>query len=279
MRQALQYPWTDLDVDRISAPAVSVRIDVGEARTEVPEHQHRKGQLVFALAGGVTCRVPSGLWMVPPHCAVWIPGSLPHSNIATANAKLFFVYLEPGAVDLPDQCCTLSISPLLRELIIELADRESANEADDLLIKVLLAQLPLMPVQQLHLPVSAEPRLASIVNALAANPADRATLGVWAGRVAMSESSLSRLVVQETGLTFGRWRQQLHLIVAIRELSDGATVQQVSADLGYASVASFIAMFKKALGKPPAKYLSSIAHESGSRGPSGRRQGSGRLSA
>ncbi|OEO30400.1 AraC family transcriptional regulator [Devosia insulae DS-56] len=263
MRQALQYPWTDLDVDRISAPAVSVRIDVGQARTEVPEHQHRKGQLVFALAGGVTCRVPSGLWMVPPHCAVWIPGSLPHSNIATANARLFFVYLEPGAAELPDQCCTLSISPLLRELIIELADREPAHEVDELLIKVLLAQLPLMPVQQLHLPVSAEPRLATIANALAANPADRATVGVWARRVAMSESSLSRLVVQETGLSFGRWRQQLHLMVAIRELSDGATVQQVSADLGYASVASFISMFKKALGKPPAKYLSSVAHKSG----------------
>lgn len=265
-----------MDVDQIAAPAVSVRVDVGQARTEVPDHQHRKGQLVFALAGGVTCRVPNGLWMVPPHCAVWIPGGLPHSNIATANARLLFVYLEPNAVNLPDRCCTLSISPLLRELIIELADGENANEADDLMIGLLLAQLPLMPVQQLHLPVSAEPRLAIIVNALAANPADRATLGIWASRVAMSESSLRRLVVQETGLTFGRWRQQLHLMVAIRELSNGASVQQVSADLGYGSVASFIAMFKRALGKPPAKYLSDIAHESGSRRVSGRYRGVGR---
>lgn len=144
------------------------------------------------------------------------------------------------------------------------------------MIGLLLAQLPLMPVQQLHLPVSAEPRLAIIVNALAANPADRATLGIWASRVAMSESSLRRLVVQETGLTFGRWRQQLHLMVAIRELSNGASVQQVSADLGYGSVASFIAMFKRALGKPPAKYLSDIAHESGSRRVSGRYRGVGR---
>lgn len=253
-------------MDQIATPALAVRVDVGQTRTEVPEHQHRKGQLVFALDGGVTCRIPSGLWMVPPHCAVWIPGGLKHSNIATANARLFFVYLEPSAVDLPDRCCTLSISPLLRELIIELADREDANETDDLLIKVLLAQLPAMPVQQLHLPISAEPRLAVIANALADNPADRATLGVWAGRLAMSESSLGRLVVGETGLSFGRWRQQLHLMIAIRELSDGATVQQVSADLGYASVASFITMFKKALGQPPATYLRRIAHADGSRG-------------
>ena len=118
-----------------------------------------------------------------------------------------------------------------------------------------------MPVQQLYLPISAEPRLRHIAEALTANPADRTTLGSWASRVALSESSLSRLVIKETGLTFGRWRQQMHLIVAIRELSNGATVQQVSADLGYESVAAFITMFKKALGKPPAKYLVSVMHD------------------
>ncbi|MFC7399277.1 AraC family transcriptional regulator [Chelatococcus sp. GCM10030263] len=261
MRQPLQYPWTDFDVDGTVVPAISVRVDVIETGAEVADHQHRKGQLVFALAGGVTCRVPIGLWMVPTHCAVWIPGGIKHSNIATANAKLFFVYIEPGAADLPARCCTVSISPLLRELIVELSERPDTNDGDELLTKVLLAELPRMPVQQLYLPISSEPRLRHIADALTTNPADRTTLGAWASRVALSESSLSRLVIKETGLTFGRWRQQLHLIVAIRELSNGATVQQVSANLGYESVAAFITMFKKALGKPPAKYLASVMHD------------------
>jgi len=56
----------------------------------------------------------------------------------------------------------------------------------------------------------------------------------------------------------------LHLIVAIRELASGASVQQVSADPGYESDTAFITMFKKALGKPPAKYLSSVAQNDGS---------------
>jgi AraC-like DNA-binding protein len=75
----------------------------------------------------------------------------------------------------------------------------------------------------------------------------------------MSERSLARLVRQETGLTFGRWRQQLHLIVALHQLSAGRSVQQVAEALGYESVTAFITMFKKSLGKPPAKYFSSIA--------------------
>jgi AraC-like DNA-binding protein len=265
MRQPLCYPWIDLDPDDVLAPAIAVRVDVLETKAEIPDHRHRKGQLVFALGGGVTCRVPSGLWMVPPHCGVWVPGGMAHSNVATANAQIFFVYIEVGAADLPDRCCTFSISPLLRELIIELADRVQHNEArDELLTKVLLTELPRMPVQQLHLPISSEPRLRRIAAALAENPADRSTLAEWAGRAALSESSLARLVVRETGLTFGRWRQQLHLIVAIRELASGASVQQVSADLGYESVTAFITMFKKALGKPPAKYLSDIVQDGGS---------------
>ncbi|CDX24016.1 putative DNA-binding transcriptional regulator [Mesorhizobium sp. ORS 3324] len=264
MRQPLRWPWPDFDVDEVDAPAIAVGVDVTETRAEVPDHWHRKGQLVFALGGGVTCRVPGGLWMVPPHCGVWIPGGMEHSNIATANARLFFVYIEPGTADLPDRCCTLSISPLLRELIVELSDCAPDDARCAFLGKVLLAELPLMPVQQLHLPISSEPRLRRIATALSENPADRSTLAQWADRVALSESSLARLVVKETGLSFGRWRQQLHLIVALRELSSGASVQRVSGELGYESVTAFITMFKKALGKPPAKYLGDIARNGGS---------------
>jgi AraC-like DNA-binding protein len=255
MRQPLRFPWVTLDVDRDAAPVIAVRVDVVGSRAEVPDHSHRKGQLILALNGGVMCRVPDGLWMVPPHCAVWVPGGMPHSNAATANARLFFVYIEPDAVGLPDRCCTLSISPLLREAIVALSDQ---GVADDLLARLLLRDLPHMPVQQLHLPLSPEPRLQRIATALAEDPADRSTLADWAGRVALSESSLARLMVRETGLTFGRWRQQLHLIVAIRELTAGASVQRVSADLGYESATAFITMFKKALGKPPAKYRAQL---------------------
>ncbi|WFU21336.1 helix-turn-helix transcriptional regulator [Bradyrhizobium sp. CB1717] len=262
MRQPLRYPWLDLDVDDRSAPVIAVRVDADGTKGEVPDHSHRKGQLVVSFGGGVTCRVSDGLWMVPPHCAVWIPGGMAHSNRATANARLFFVYVEPELVDLPDRCCTISISPLLRELIIELSDGAQHDEARrERLIGVLLGELPRMPVQQLHLPLSDEPRLKRIAAALADNPADRRTLAQWAGQLALSESSLARLVAKETGLTFGRWRQQLHLIVAIRELAAGASVQQVSAALGYESVTAFITMFRKALGKPPAAYINSVARE------------------
>ncbi|CUX37588.1 AraC family transcriptional regulator (fragment) [Agrobacterium tumefaciens str. CFBP 5621] len=70
----------------------------------------------------------------------------------------------------------------------------------------------------LHLPLTDESRLIQIASELVNNPSDRSTMAQWATRVAMSKNSLARLFQRETGLTFGRWRQQLQLIVAIRSL-------------------------------------------------------------
>ncbi|GAB2872710.1 helix-turn-helix transcriptional regulator [Paraburkholderia jirisanensis] len=241
---------------------MAMRLAVKEYEEEIPVHRHSQGQLVFALHGAVTCQVEDALWMVPPHCGVWIPGGLLHSNRATANAKLYYLFVEPGAVVLPRQCCTLSISPMLREMILHLASVPQNYEIDghtDRLARVLLQELALMPMERLCLPVSNHPKILQIEHSLRADPGDRSTIRQWARRVAISERSLSRLIVAETGLTFGRWRQLFQLLFAIRELAGGASVQRVSDDLGYESVTAFITMFKKALGQPPARYFASLS--------------------
>jgi AraC-like DNA-binding protein len=56
-------------------------------------------------------------------------------------------------------------------------------------------------------------------------------------------------------MSFGRWRQQFSVILAVRWLAGGASIQQVAADLGYESVPSFVTMFRKALGTSPGRYM------------------------
>ena len=73
----------------------------------------------------------------------------------------------------------------------------------------------------------------------------------------MSERTFAHLVVAETGMSFGRWRQQLGIILAIQRMAEGASVQQVAGDLGYDSVGSFVTMFRKALGTSPGRYMAS----------------------
>ena len=147
----------------------ALRIDTEGSECESPVHLHRKGQLVVALHGGVTCEVPGGLWMVPPQCGVWIPGGMPHSNRTTANARLCFLFVEPGAAQLPTECATLALTPLIREMILHLADASQEYPPDShtaRLVQVLLSELTLMPTEQLHLPVSDHVRLRQIASAL-----------------------------------------------------------------------------------------------------------------
>ncbi len=120
----------------------------------------------------------------------------------------------------------------------------------------MLKELVDMPHERFNLPISDNRKIRMIANALTADPSNRSTLEVWATRVAMSERSLARLMLRETGLTFGRWRQQLHIIVALRELASGVAVQNVASQLGYGSVNAFITMFKKVLGSTPTHYFS-----------------------
>ncbi len=77
----------------------------------------------------------------------------------------------------------------------------------------------------------------------------------WAKRAGMSERSLARLIGRETGMSFGRWRQQLCVMLAVKWLSGGVSIQQIAADLGYESVPSFVTMFRKVIGTSPGRYM------------------------
>lgn len=241
--------------------AAAFRIQVAQEEQYIPRHAHRKGQLILALHGAITCEVDNAMWMVPPQFAVWIPGEMPHSNRATPQAQLCFLFIEPGAAQMPSHCCSLKISPLVRELILALADRpEPATQTPQTqrLIQVLFDELPQQAEQQLQLPVSAHPKIRLMVEMMEAEPAEWQTLKQWAAHFAMSERNLARLVVKETGLSFRRWRHQLQLILALQMLVRGLAVQQVALSLGYDSTTAFITMFRKGLGQTPGRYLASL---------------------
>lgn len=263
MQHSLQLDGYNPDASRVQAEAFCIRVD--QRQEEIPFHQHRKGQLILALNGGVTCEVEQAMWMVPPQYAVWIPGKMPHSNRATAMARLCFLFIEPGSVAMPQQCCTLKITSLVRELILRLADYKPAqinSEPGQRLVQVLFDELPRQPQERLQLPVSGHPKLREMVSFMEVNPGSRRTLAQWAAILAMSERNLARLVVRETGLSYRRWRQQFQIIQALRLLITGQKVQHVAQMLGYDSTTAFITMFKKMLGMTPGRYLESLAETS-----------------
>ncbi|MDP1271185.1 AraC family transcriptional regulator, partial [Klebsiella pneumoniae] len=77
---------------------------------------------------------------------------------------------EPGAAPIPDRGCTCKICPLVRELILTLAERvgESlAAPATALLVQVLFDELPRQQQENLQLPLSNHPNILQMVTMMA----------------------------------------------------------------------------------------------------------------
>lgn len=235
----------------VLGPARSKGFRLATGELESQAHRHREAQLVYIVRGEVTCEASGAWWIVPPSSALWVPSDVAHCLRARAPLEGYNVFLDPKAVRaMPNECCAVSVTPLFREIVLRLATQPTRR-----LIAVLLEELALLSVEKHRLPMPSDPRLRKLVTMLTADPADGADMKTWGKRIGVAERTLNRLLVRETGLSFGRWRQQLHIILALQNLSRGATVQSVAGELGYESASSFVTMFKKALGQSPARYM------------------------
>jgi AraC-like DNA-binding protein len=225
-----------------------------------PVHQHHKGQLAFTARGISTCQTENDAWIVPMQCAVWIPAGVPHRNSGSGNVEVYYLYLDSErAAALPRTCCAISVSALLQELLrraVLLPDTYNAGGPEERLANVILDELVSAPIEQLRLPMPRDARLRRIAERLIDDPSDKATAEEWASRVGLSERTLGRLLQEETGMGFGSWRRQMRVLVGLRLLEAGETIQTIAPRLGYESASSFTATFRKTLGKPPARYLS-----------------------
>lgn len=251
--------WTDPDL--VPRPVVTIGTPgiAGLDRLETDFHRHRRAQLLLLLRGVFTCEVEGGFWMVPPQSAIWVPGDVLHKITAAGTIECYVAFIDPGAAsNLPVNCCTVTTTPLLRELVIRSASLPvlyAEGGAASHLVALLLDEIAVAPTGNLHLPMPADARLRRIVEMIMNDPAERGTMQTWARRVGLSERTLARLLTRETGMSFGRWRQQLHLLLAVKWLGTGSSVQQVADGLGYESAGSFVTMFRKALGTSPGRYM------------------------
>ena len=82
-------------------------------------HAHDWHQLIYASAGVLNVWTERGSWVVPPHWASGCPRTSSIRSASPANSALRTLYLTPGWCDgLPAECGAVTVSPLLRELIL-----------------------------------------------------------------------------------------------------------------------------------------------------------------
>ncbi|WP_114395062.1 AraC family transcriptional regulator [Oleisolibacter albus] len=239
-----------------------VIIAVYDTRAEYGElgmHSHRRGQLCGQRRGLITMGTETGTWVVPAGHAVWLPPHQRHFGYTHGAVEGWSCYIaDTACATLPDRPCIIKVSGLLQEAVIRVSgwQGQEMDEAQWRLAMVLLDELRAAPIEPFNLPMPVDQRLVRIARALLKDPGDRRDMGAWAAWAGVSERTLSRRFVVETGYSYTVWRQRARLMRALELLADGAPVTNVAFDLGYDSVSAFIALFKRMLGVTPSAYFS-----------------------
>lgn len=228
-----------------------------EAGTWSDLHVHPDwGELTYVAAGSIVLCTGTGNFLAQSQRAVWVPPGLQHEWYMPEASHNRTLFIHPSVLEGFPRFKTyhaLELTPLLRELIFAMDDLSVGFETpDDLrLVQVLVDRLACSKEIGSPLLMPCEHRLVELcVEALSA-PDQATRLADWSARLNISEKTLERLFIRQTGQTFGKWMQNMRMQCAITDLSRGTDVTTVALNCGYTSVSAFIAAFKKQFGTTP----------------------------
>jgi AraC-like DNA-binding protein len=200
-------------------------------------------------------------WMIPPGRAVMIPAGTPHAIRMWGDVAMRSLYFPVAVTASPfdvDSCRVISVSPLLRELILrvaEMAALDSRVAAEARLMSVLMDELESARIEPLLLPLPSDSRAMAVAESVLSNPAEVLTVETLARSAGLGVRTLERLFRAETGMRFGLWRQKARLLESVRVLIDGGSVTDAALKSGYSSVSAYIAAFKQTFGCTPGGML------------------------
>lgn len=234
-----------------------------EHQMDIQAHHHDWGQFVFSVAGVVRVNTAVATFLVPPSRAVWIPPKLRHAVTAVERCELRTLYLHapPSEDPIWHNNRVVEVSPLLRELVLQLAaseDRPAActpGEREHWMAQLILDEFRRARSLRLGVDLPRDKRLRRLCEAVLADPLRHDSLEGWAAQAGASARTISRLFRQELGSSYAQWRQQALLAQALRLAAHKKPVAVIAAELGYASASAFSAMVTRTVGMPPSRFF------------------------
>ena len=222
-------------------------------------HAHPWGQLIYCAAGVMTVWTEQGSWVAPPHGAIWVPAEAAHQIRFSGACSLRTLYLRPdSAGGLPPDCAVVTVSPLLRELVLRVVDLgmlDARDPTDRAMALLIAGEIARRDTAAFDLPMPADAAARRAADRLAAEDAPPIGAPALAALVGLAPRTLERRFLAETGLTPAAWGRQARLLSALRGLAAGAPVKAVARAAGYSTDSAFVAAFKAVFGATPGRYF------------------------
>jgi len=227
----------------------------------IDSHRHPWHQSLYATSGAMTVSTDQSSWMIPTGRAVFIPAGCAHAIRMWGAVEMRTVYRSSALTGFENtECRVVEVTPLLRELILRTVERmglDSRAAHDSRMIglledevKTALAEAEDSP---LALPMPGDERARALARYVLEKPVISDSVDDLAKQHGLARRTLERRFRDETGLSFGMWRQKARLLDSIRLLAEGQSVTNTALDGGYSSVSAFIAAFKGTFGYTPGR--------------------------
>ena len=242
----------------VSDQPVIALVDEYPAGFVDPMHRHDHIQVLYASAGVMSVRTAQTSFVVPPQRAVWIPVDVDHEVRCRGTVSLRTLYLRPDLKARGKECRVFEVSDFLRALILETAKLDPAYDSagrEGRIVSQLLEEIERMPDAPYQVAMPHDERLLRVCEALLKDPSDPRDIDDWAQLAGMGRRTFTRSFKSETGMGLAMWRQQVRLMEALSLLAGGLSVTRSAYEVGYDSPSGFSAMFRRAFGVPPSKYM------------------------
>lgn len=248
----MRIGWSDQD-----APFPGEVIDRFK-RAQVGEHHHGPwhGALLLLNSGSVVSARDGSSSLRQGTCVWLAKGDLETYDLSQdARGTLAMVRFAPGQ-RFPVSSRLVVATPLLYAVIGRLAELEINScpvraSYEEVAVEEMLRDLDAVDAAQI--PRSTQLQLWALD--FMEHPRVTTTKEEAAKATRMSARSFTRHFKQETGEDFRSWKMRALTTKAKSLLYYGRTVSEVSAELAYESVGSFISMFKEMTGKTPSDYV------------------------
>lgn len=221
----------------------------------IERHRHDDHQLVYVSAGVLEVQTAAGSWVVSRDRAVWLPARTWHEHRFYGSSSFHTVGFPVREPPWPEmEPALVSVSPLLRELLIACADPALGRAEVRRVRAVIGDQLKRSAQRPMTLPAPVDPRLVQACALVSERLEQQITLADLARQVSASQSTLSRLFRYELGMTYPQWRTNVRLLHAAILLSSGTSVTESAHQCGWQTTSSFIDTFRRAMGQTPGSY-------------------------